>query len=91
MPVKRFIAGVRQLAHGAVAAPRAAAGADPADPDVIEARRRACAACEHASGRKNLTHLGLYALTPVSRCRLCRCQIHLKTRLASERCPLDMW
>jgi len=91
MVITRFARQVGRLAHGAIAAPRAAVGLDPADDEVIESRRRICAECDQATARKNLTHLGLHALSPVSRCRMCRCQLHLKTRLASERCPRGLW
>ena len=70
---------------------RAAANADPVDEPTLADRRRACAHCEHATARKNLKHLGTAALSATSICRLCKCNIHLKTRLNSESCPLDKW
>lgn len=70
---------------------RAAVDAEPVDQQTLADRRRACTHCDHATARKNLSHLGTAALSPTSMCRLCKCNVHLKTKLRSESCPIDKW
>jgi tetratricopeptide (TPR) repeat protein len=67
--------------HMALTATRAMAlfvgsGFQTADPDVVRARRAACAACVH--------HTGL-------RCRACGCMTAAKARLLHEDCPAGKW
>lgn len=46
------------------------------DQTVIDARRRACEACEQWDH---------------GRCKVCNCFTYAKSRLTKERCPLDRW
>lgn len=84
MALKTLLRGIRGIG-------RAAVNADPVDAQTLADRRRVCAHCEHATARKNLSHLGTAALSPVSICRLCKCNVQLKTRLQSETCPAGKW
>jgi len=84
MALKTIMRGIRGIA-------RSAANAEPVDDATLADRRRVCAHCDHATNRKNLAHLGTAALSATSICRLCRCNVHLKTRLASESCPAGKW
>jgi hypothetical protein len=45
-------------------------------------RRDICRSCEHLSNKR---------LTNFSLCNLCKCNIMLKTRVASESCPDNRW
>lgn len=64
---------------------------DEAAADVVEARRRACLTCVHATRQMALAGHRCRGLTTWSRCELCTCNVRAKTRLASHSCPLGWW
>jgi hypothetical protein len=88
MPIAKFLTTTWRGISGLT---RSAAGIGLTDEQSIADRRRQCALCAHATGRKKTPMRGLKLLSPTSRCAICRCSIHAKTRLADERCPLGRW
>jgi hypothetical protein len=82
---------VQKIAHGAVQLTKAIVGIDRASSEIVEARRKECRSCPHASRHNNdaMSKAGWLSLT--SRCRLCDCFIAPKTSLASETCPEGKW
>ena len=82
---------IKKVSHGAVQLTKALVGLDRASPKIIEARRRECRKCPHATRSVDdaMSRAGWLSLT--SRCRLCGCLIAPKTLLASESCPEGKW
>src|SRR5690606_9816665 len=70
---------------------RAALDLDPVDEETLLRRRRICAACSAATRTRHLGRVDLRVLTPASLCGVCKCNLHAKTRLASETCPRHRW
>lgn len=52
--------------------------------EVLDERRAICTGCEFA-------HPLLEKLAWSSQCAVCKCLIHLKTRLREEECPKGKW
>jgi len=82
---------IATLTQGVLGLSRAAANAQPVDPDTRQRRRNTCAACPAATRTKHLGRVDLRVLTPASACAACRCLIAAKTRLAHETCPRGKW
>ena len=51
------------------------------DSDIVLYRRDTCKKCPHR----------LPVAGGMGRCRKCECFVQIKTRLATERCPLGRW
>ncbi|MEM6334780.1 MAG: hypothetical protein AAF823_15710 [Planctomycetota bacterium] len=79
------------LAHGILGLSKAAVNADPVTPDELNHRRQTCAACPAATRTKPLGRVPVTTLAPTSTCTACRCNLHAKTKLANESCPLGKW
>jgi hypothetical protein len=62
--------------RGAVGLAKARLGIDKAPPRVVALRREVCMLCPQRLGWL---------------CAECKCIIHEKTKVASERCPLGVW
>jgi hypothetical protein len=58
---------------------------------MIRRRLDRCRACEHATRSAKPRFAPNAGLTTLSRCRLCKCFIAPKAKVATERCPLDKW
>jgi hypothetical protein len=70
--------------HGAAGLALAALSIDAAPPDLAERRRAVCRSCPEAV--PCLRVIGRFC-----QCRVCKCVLAPKTRVASERCPLGKW
>jgi len=79
------------LTRGITGLSKAALDLEPVDEDTLRRRRRACAACPAATRTKRLGRVELTILTPMSVCSACKCNLHAKTKLASEDCPWGKW
>lgn len=70
-------------------AQKAGAPVDEAPDDVVLARRKICADCEHATDRRaDRMDRPSKGLTTRSQCDVCKCYLVAKTSLASETCGL---
>jgi hypothetical protein len=76
---------------GAVGLAKAAVGAEPVPPEVLQDRRDKCRECPHASRDPKRLDRPTKGLTVLSKCDLCGCFIAAKTKLASEACPDGRW
>jgi hypothetical protein len=88
--------------HACVSLIKVSLSLDRAPDAAIAARRDICRACPHATRKKEFLNRPSRGLTTLSRCGKltealkpgsipCGCFIALKTRLASESCPLGRW
>lgn len=60
-------------------------GVGIANDDTIKKRRDICRNCEFSTKHKDM------GLTNVSLCKKCLCIVALKTRIDTEKCPLNLW
>lgn len=82
-----LVRGVRGLSKSAL-------DLEPVPDSMLNDRRKTCAACPAATRTKRLGIPAagrLEVLTPLSHCSVCKCNLHAKTRLASETCPRRHW
>lgn len=76
---------------GAGRAGKALLGIDRAKPEVTRERLEVCRACPESTRSKKPKHKPSGGLTTLSQCLRCRCVIHLKAKVAGEKCPLGKW
>lgn len=57
----------------------------------INKRRDICRYCEFSTKSDDEKYKNYNGLTSYSQCIKCACIISLKTKLATETCPLDKW
>lgn len=82
------------LGRGVTGLSKAALDLEPVPESMLNDRRQTCAACPAATRTKRLGIPAagrLHVLTPLSMCSACKCNLHAKTRLASETCPRQYW
>ncbi len=88
-----------RVAHGIAGYAKAAIGIDPAEDDVIAARRLACLGdgtpgtqCEHATECSTAWCPGGLCCGKIfSGDKTCGCCISKKAAIAGERCPIGKW
>ncbi|MBB6429954.1 hypothetical protein [Algisphaera agarilytica] len=90
-----LVSAIRTTARGVLGLSKSALDLEPVPEEMLRDRRKACAACPAAMRTKQLgvaSSAGkLHVLTPMSTCSVCKCNLHAKTRLASETCPRHHW
>lgn len=89
-----LVSTLRTGVRGMMGLSRSALDLEPVTDEVLRDRRRICAACPAATRTKRLgvpAAGSLRVLTPLSTCTACKCNLHAKTRLASEACPRRLW
>lgn len=86
-----MLKSLNTLVRGVTGLGRAAVNADPAGEDTVQTRRERCAACQYATATRSTSIEGYKVLSPASRCKLCKCLVSAKTKLAKERCPIGSW
>ncbi len=77
--------------HGLLGAAQSIIGLGLATESVIAARRDICRVCAESVKKKKYLNHACQGLTTTSICKLCKCNIALKTRLAGESCPDGKW
>ncbi len=76
--------GCASCLKGAVGIAKSVVGVDRAPSAEVVRRLAVCGACEQGVPCKRDS-------SRACRCSVCRCALSLKTRVASERCPLGRW
>ena len=74
----------KTVKRGLVGLLKAAVGIDPSSEEMIQKRTAQCLSCEH---RK----FGGERLTGLSYCKICRCRLESKIKIAGEDCPVGRW
>ena len=64
---------------------------DIAEKVIIDKRRNECRQCEYATRNTDPKYVKFNGLTSSSICKLCKCNIKMKTQLKTERCPENKW
>lgn len=64
---------------------------DMAPAMVIKARRDKCRVCPYAFKNPDQKFASTNGLTNLSQCSKCSCNIALKTKIKSEKCPIAEW
>jgi hypothetical protein len=78
-------------AKGAVGLTKSTLSIDRAPKAQIEMRLDICRVCDQATRSRKPKFAKSNGLTNLSRCRVCKCFIVAKTKIASEVCPLSKW
>lgn len=81
----------KKIVAGAAGVAKAALGIDKAAPEVAAARLDVCRECPQASKNGAAKFAKFKGLTTLSRCAACSCVIHLKVKVAGEKCPEGKW
>ena len=64
---------------------------DMAPAHIIKARRDKCRVCPYSVKNPDPRHAATNGLTNLSQCTKCDCNIALKTKIKSEKCPIAEW
>lgn len=89
-----LVSTLRTTFRGVRGLSKSALDLEPVPDEVLRDRRKSCAVCPAATRTKRLGVAAagnLRVLTPLSTCSACKCNLHAKTRLASETCPRRHW
>jgi hypothetical protein len=81
----------KKVVRGATGLIKAATGIGTVSLEVMQKRRDVCRECPEATRNPDPKFAVNKGLTKRSRCRMCKCFIAAKTKVASERCPLNKW
>jgi hypothetical protein len=78
-------------AKGAVGITKSTLFIDRAPKAQIVKRLDICRACDEVTRSRKPKFAESKGLTNLSRCRICKCFVVAKTKIASEVCPLSKW
>ena len=78
-------------AKGAVGITKSTLHIDRAPKAQIESRLDTCRECDEVTRSRKPKFAKAKGLTNLSRCRICKCFVVAKTKIAGEVCPLSKW